>query len=120
MSESSMPVRIQLSRQKGWRMPPNTVRVSRPGKWGNPFTLANEEGSPLAEDSRTGAVLGLNLSWPEARRLVVDRFRAECVDALPLKELRGKNLACWCALDQPCHADVLLELANRPLCEAVA
>jgi len=27
--------------------------------------------------------------------------------------LRGKNLACWCALDQPCHADVLLELANR-------
>lgn len=26
--------------------------------------------------------------------------------------LRGKNLACWCALDQPCHADVLLEVAN--------
>lgn len=28
------------------------------------------------------------------------------------KELRGKNLACFCALDQPCHADVLLEIAN--------
>lgn len=30
-----------------------------------------------------------------------------------LESLRGKNLACWCPLDQPCHADVLLELANR-------
>jgi hypothetical protein len=33
-------------------------------------------------------------------------------------ELRGKNLACWCKLDQPCHADVLLDLSNRPKCEA--
>lgn len=31
-------------------------------------------------------------------------------------ELRGKNLACWCALGgTPCHADVLLEIANRPI-----
>lgn len=30
-----------------------------------------------------------------------------------LHELRGKNLACWCPLNQPCHADVLLKLANR-------
>lgn len=29
-----------------------------------------------------------------------------------LDGLRGKNLACWCDLDQPCHADVLIELAN--------
>ncbi len=27
-------------------------------------------------------------------------------------ELRGKDLACWCPLDGPCHADVLLEIAN--------
>lgn len=33
-------------------------------------------------------------------------------------ELAGKNLACFCALDKPCHADVLLDLANRPVCEA--
>lgn len=32
--------------------------------------------------------------------------------AADIAELRGKNLACWCPLDQPCHADVLLELAN--------
>ena len=29
-----------------------------------------------------------------------------------IAELRGRDLACWCPLDQPCHADVLLELAN--------
>jgi len=37
----------------------------------------------------------------------------EGVAGLSKIELRGKNLACWCALDQPCHADVLLELANQ-------
>ena len=31
-----------------------------------------------------------------------------------LESLRGKDLACWCPLDQPCHADVLIEFANRP------
>ena len=36
-----------------------------------------------------------------------------------LPTLRGKNLACWCKPDAPCHADVLLELANRPVCEEV-
>lgn len=29
-----------------------------------------------------------------------------------LAELRGHDLACWCPLDQPCHADVLIGLAN--------
>lgn len=32
--------------------------------------------------------------------------------------LRGKNLACWCALDAPCHADVLIEIANAPEAKA--
>jgi len=36
-----------------------------------------------------------------------------------IEPLRGKNLACWCRLDQPCHADVLLKIANAPACEAV-
>lgn len=30
-----------------------------------------------------------------------------------IEELCGKDLACWCPLDQPCHADVLLELAAQ-------
>jgi hypothetical protein len=46
----------------------------------------------------------------------VEKFRAEMErrkDVLHFDELRGKNLACWCPLDQPCHAEVLLELANK-------
>ena len=86
-----MPVRIRLSRAKGWRMPENTVNVARPTKWGNPFTVENT--------GRVPAVL---------------RYACEVAPMLDVTELRGKNLACWCALDQECHADVLLELANEP------
>ena len=25
----------------------------------------------------------------------------------------AKHLACWCKLDKPCHADVLIELVKR-------
>lgn len=115
------PVRIQLSRRKGWRMPENTVSVARPGKWGNPFQLLSEEGFPLIIDRRSGAGVFKNVggeirdwSWDEAPQAVVDTFRQRAVDALPnLDAIRGKNLACWCPLDQPCHADVLLELANK-------
>jgi len=35
-------VRHSLSRRKGWKMPLNTVKVSRPGKWGNPFLVGPE------------------------------------------------------------------------------
>lgn len=92
------PVRVQLSRAKGWRMPANTVRVSRPSPFGN------YAGSTRAAFERDLAEM------PNAdKAFFMDR----------VAELRGKNLACWCALDAPCHADVLLEIANRPFCEAV-
>lgn len=112
------PVRIQRKRTKGWRMPPNTVCVTRPSKWGNPFVLLSEEGWPLIEGP--GVCEGVpDDDWDVARQRVVDLFRERCVDKLPdLKSLRGKNLACWCQIDQPCHADVLLEIANTPTCEA--
>jgi len=94
------PVRVVLSRRKGWRMPPNTVKVCRPGKYGNPH--------------RVGfcPVCGVEHTQAEA----VDEFRAMLELAeIPadLSELRGKNLACWCRAGTPCHADVLLELANE-------
>lgn len=111
------PRRIQLSRKKGWLMPPNTVNVARPSKFGNPFKLAYYR-------DRVG------YSDAFARQTAVDFFRA-CTfgddtandDVYQARcdwirehvhELRGKNLACWCPLDAPCHADVLLEMANRP------
>jgi hypothetical protein len=89
-----MPERIQLRRTKGWRMPESTVRVARPGKWGNPYSVAKY--------GRRLAVLNY--------RLRLDGLQA--IGALDVSELSGKNLACWCRLDEPCHADVLLEYAN--------
>jgi hypothetical protein len=86
------PIRIQLSRKKGWRMPPNTVKVDRTTKWGNPY--------------KTGK--GVNAQAAVAAfRNTRDREYREMVR----RELRGKNLACWCGLDETCHADVLLEIA---------
>ena len=106
-----MPERIQLSRRKGWRKPENTVVVSRPSKWGNPYTLEWAH-NYWAEYAYSDAQL---------REAVVEHFNTDLlfVDDFDYPsfemiraELRGKNLACWCPLDQPCHADVLLEVAN--------
>lgn len=112
------PHRVQLSRRKGWRLPPHTICVARPSLWGNPFHVADvldayhgnaaEAAADCVRSFRTALrreafakELDNPAAFPWARRIV---------DALP--QLRGKNLACWCALDAPCHADVLLKLAN--------
>jgi hypothetical protein len=81
------PHRIQRKRIKGWRMPPNTVYVGRPTRWGN------YEASLRLYDIQARYQNEVNPRW--------------------LDPLRGKNLACWCGPDQPCHADILLELANK-------
>ena len=87
-------------------MPGNTVYVGRPGMWGNPFMVTDER-------TNSEAVIAFRL-W-----LTVDG----CTAGIPRKKfailaaidelLRGKDLACFCPLDQPCHADVLLEIANK-------
>lgn len=88
------PQRIQLRRTKGWRKPAGAIVVSRPSKWGNPFSVS--------EYGRA-----------EAIRLYREQL-AKMADLPKLLEpLTGHDLACWCPLDQPCHADILLELANR-------
>lgn len=86
-----MPHRIQRKRTKGWKMPENTVYVGRPTKWGNPYTLQG---------------------WSRERAVSLYRGYAVRKFGNLKAQLGGKNLACWCPLDQPCHADVLLELAN--------
>ena len=96
------PVRVQLMRTKGWRMPPNTVKVDRSTKWGNPHTLVWCCACHDVHDDLAACVA-------EYRSEV---FGNPIVLAHVRTELRGKNLACWCPLDQPCHADVLLEAAN--------
>lgn len=103
-----MPDRIQLSRAKGWRMPPNTVSVARPRPFGNPFVI----GSLGVPDAETAVRKFGELVNDEARCLQNDRFFMFTGGRIQAY-LRGKNLACWCKPGTPCHADVLLELANR-------
>jgi hypothetical protein len=89
-------------------MPENTVKVDRSTRWGNPFVIGSRV--------RVGNITALCFTAQEA----VDTFECYCLHDIGKRfveqvreELRGKNLACWCPLHQPCHADVLLELANR-------
>lgn len=105
-----MPERIQRQRTKGWRMPPNTVSVCRPGPYGNPYTL------------KKARYWGWQGTDAELTQFCVDRFREDWQNALKsypytpfdkpvyLGPLKGKNLACWCKVGSPCHADVLLEI----------
>lgn len=141
------PRRIQLSRAKGWRMPANTVKVSRGRgmRWGNPFDLsasahcwtalalgfkADKAGRRAASvelyrrwlvaGAPAAVACGLAVSHSEDTRMEMI-VEAPAITAGPpptVEEIRqhlaGKDLACWCPLDgQPCHADVLLQLANR-------
>ena len=95
-----MPKRIQRKRTKGWKMPEGAVYVGRPTKWGNPYTV---------QGARAAGYYGTDA---ELAAMCAAEYRAQAIGCLPIDELRGKDLACWCPLDQPCHADVLLELAN--------
>jgi hypothetical protein len=106
-----MPVRIQRKRTKGWRMPANTIYVGRPTRWGNMFTVG------LANcGCRSSGECNHNLFRRETVEEAVQSYRDIPRSEKRLAELRaklgGKDLACWCPLGQPCHADVLLELAN--------
>ena len=98
-NDSKMPKRIQRKRTKGWRMPHNTVYVGRPTKWGNPYRIGD---------------MGLT------RETVIEAYEnylRRVLVAYPdfLDELRGKDLACWCPLDKPCHADVILKILKERL-----
>lgn len=117
----SQPHRVQICRVKGWRMPENTVCVARPTKWGNPFRVSrwrdNATCIALFENSVRGfwnpdTSRHLKKAWQgyDEHFAWLKRLGADPLEAI--SELRGKNLACWCALDAPCHADVLLRLAN--------
>jgi hypothetical protein len=108
------PIRVQLSRLKGWRKPDNTVVVSRPSRWGNPYDW--REWIEDWKACRVGPV-EQGRDWCQAR--AVQSFKDDIEDGLlpdimnNIAELRGKNLACWCKPGTPCHADTLLEIANR-------
>lgn len=128
------PVRLCLSRRAGFDLQALSratnglpaVSVARPSRYGNPFTMRG-----CRKAGFTGSYADIAARCVNAYRVWIDtpmwrnnwdgedseRARTAALQAMPT--LRGKNLACWCRLDQACHADVLLEIANRPICEAI-
>lgn len=99
------PQRVKLSRQRGWGMPPNTVVVARPSKWGNPIRVVPAGVTTLGTVTTNAAAVAGYREYLKTRE---GQFVCEAARRV----LRGKNLACWCGLDEPCHANVLLEVAN--------
>jgi hypothetical protein len=127
------PKRIQLRRTRGWRKPDGAIVVARPSRWGNPFRIyqghtligpmwhvARETWTHISADQciygyvTSSGTLSVAEAVEQYRLLLKLRQRDE-PDRLRewLGPLRGRDLSCWCPLDQPCHADVLLEIANR-------
>ena len=114
-------------------MPANTVKVDRSTPWGNPFALSPNRSADQAvklyrrwitkKMGPSGIATvkpPIALRWPADQRQPYWTVFHELdlvymqLSGQPLRQaLRGKNLACWCPLDAPCHADVLLEIANR-------
>ena len=96
-------------------MPEGAIYVGRPSRWGNPWLVDDDLGRELLWD----AALVVDLYRIDLK--TVDPYRIDLKTKMPLgfdiegflAPLRGHDLACWCPLDRPCHADVLLELANQ-------
>lgn len=97
-----MPERIQRRRVKGWRMPPNTVYVGRPTIFGNPYPMDDKYLS-----------VACYREWLDGTRIAMALIDKRAAIRRALKDLRGKDLCCWCKPGEPCHADVLLDFANR-------
>lgn len=104
------PQRIQRKRTKGWKMPPNTVYVGRGSAWGNPFVVGVD--GDAVECIRKFADYLMPYRH-HGKNSGLDKFFLSEMHIRDIQfQLRGKNLACWCPLDQPCHADFLLAQAN--------
>ena len=114
------PKRVQRKRTKGWRMPENTVAVTRPSEWGNPFKIGHHYKKHVGafvyleayegnqdETYTTIANAEEAVAW---YRWYMTRSVSKIQNVID--QLSGKDLACWCPLDQPCHADVLLEITS--------
>ena len=126
MTTSIQPVRLQLSRRKGFDLQALSratnglpaKSVARPGPYGNWWTIGL-----VACGCRSAVECSHNTLRAATAEEAVTFFRQELeirIIALAekyqpkLEALRGHNLACWCPPSAPCHADVWLELANRP------
>lgn len=113
MSDAGQVKRIQLKRTQGWRMPPNTVKVDRSTCWGNPFRVGDPVSAGNVERPLTAEeAVREYRRWLDGQPTRHTPNRPAPSKELIRAHLRGRNLACWCAQGAPCHAQVLLEIAN--------
>lgn len=126
------PVRLQLSRKKGFSLQELSlatnglpaVNVARPSIFGNPFTVAALKEAGFSSDRRRmhARVVDSFRNWLDGSDRDWEGHESTSARAAMMKNtpsLACCNLACWCRPDDPCHADVLLALAN-PTCEEVS
>lgn len=130
------PQRIQRKRTKGWKNPANTVYVGRGTPYGNPFKVVSfgkkwrvvTEPSPVnslilyinceseydtKQQAQAAAVRCYEIKIsPSENAGKYAKMYAELLSDEIRENLKGKNLSCWCAPGDPCHADVLLKIAN--------
>lgn len=118
--------RVQRKRTRGSKLPDGCVCVDRSTGFGNPFPVAKGTSTSMGVTKpiwRVGTWNGPAMWFKDTKQdavaLAVEAYRAwiaqprqEALQERAMMVLRGHNLACWCPLDQPCHADVLLEIAN--------
>lgn len=105
--------RLRLSRRKGFRLPAGAVNVARPSRWGNRFKIGQPHlvhGWPMSAGEATACM----------KRWLLDTAEGQSLLAAARVELRGKPLACWCALPSdgepdPCHAQMWIELVSPPV-----
>lgn len=97
-----MPQRLQRRRSAGWKKPPGAVDVTRPSQWCNPYRVGRPWRDYRAATDAAEAV-ALFRALVATSPTFVELVRAE---------LAGRDLMCWCRPGAPCHADVLLEIAN--------
>lgn len=110
------PQRIQRKRTKGWRLPANTVCVTRGTRWGNPWRIGHklhvltgkERGQEITIDRKRAVKMFRDMLCCKPKAPAIAKVRAEIRECLA-----GKNLACWCKEGDLCHAAVLLEIANE-------
>lgn len=124
------PIRIQRKRTRGWKMPENTVSVTRPGKWGNPIKLVAGQMYIDASYRRKHLdpwvwinpgdiedVLYLYKKlWDGTEFENPDlQYWSDKFKSYDLRELVGKNIACFCKETAPCHGDFLIKRASQQI-----
>lgn len=116
--------RVQRKRSKGWKLPDNTVCVDRSSRWGNPFKVGQQYGDlpwPILDKLMRRRYIDQSALMDNSAVTEAFRIYLACTnEGMQLlekakKQLAGKDLACWCKLDQCCHADVYIDLLREPV-----